>query len=62
MDVRRVAGGYGEFTVLVDGETVMSGGPLGWLGVLPSKEEVVAAVRSRLASTGIGEERSKGTK
>jgi hypothetical protein len=43
-----VHGRYGEFAVLVDGEKLVDGGPLVWLGVLPSPGEVVAAVRERL--------------
>ena len=37
-------GHYGEFAVLVDGETVVAGGPLAFLGVLPSVSEVRDAV------------------
>jgi len=44
-----VHGRYGEFTVLVDGETVVDGGPLAVVGVLPSGPRVVAAVRARLS-------------
>ena len=43
-------GRYGEFKVLVDGETVIDPGALAVLGVLPSGRKVVAAVRSRLRS------------
>jgi len=43
-----VKGHYGEFRVLVDGETVIDGGALTALGVLPSARKVVAAVRQRL--------------
>ena len=39
---------YGEFKVLVDGETVIDGGPLALLGVLPSGGKIVEAVRARL--------------
>ncbi len=43
-----VRGRYGEFKVLVDGETVIDGGVLGAIGVLPSGRKVVEAVRARL--------------
>jgi len=48
-DVAMVHGRYGEYKVSVDGETVVDGGPLAILGVLPSGRDVVAAVRARLA-------------
>jgi len=44
-----VRGRYGEFKVLVDGDTVVDGGPLTALGVLPSGRKVIDAVRVRLA-------------
>ena len=47
-DVDMVKGHYGEFRVLVDGESVIDGGALTALGVLPSARKVVAAVRQRL--------------
>jgi hypothetical protein len=50
IEVETVHGRYGEYKVLVDGETVVEGGPLVALGVAPSDRSVVAAVRSRLAS------------
>jgi hypothetical protein len=49
-DVALESGRYGEFTVLVDGEVVVSGGPLAVLAVLPPYERVLAAVRTRLGS------------
>jgi hypothetical protein len=48
-DVDMVHGGYGEFTVLVDGETLVDGGALAALGVLPSAAKVVKAVKERLS-------------
>ncbi len=45
-----VRGHYGEFKVLVDGETVIDAGALAALGVLPSGRKVVAAVRARLSA------------
>jgi hypothetical protein len=50
IDVEMVHGRYGEFQVLVDGETVVDGGAWGMLGVLPSSRKVIEAVRTRLSS------------
>jgi hypothetical protein len=47
-EVETVHGKYGEFKVLVDGETVIDGGTLGMLGVLPSARKIVQEVRERL--------------
>ena len=48
LDVQMTEGHYGEFTVLVDGEEVASGGPLAFLGVLPSVQTVRALVKNKL--------------
>ncbi|HJP58960.1 MAG TPA: hypothetical protein VJ865_03150 [Gemmatimonadaceae bacterium] len=40
-----VHGRYGEYKVLVDGKTVIDGGPLTALGVVPASRKVVEAVR-----------------
>jgi hypothetical protein len=48
-DVDMVRGHYGEFKVLVDDATVVDGGALAVLGVLPSGRKVVEAVRARLS-------------
>jgi hypothetical protein len=48
VDVEMVRGRYGEFKVLVDGESAVEGGGLAVLGVLPSGRKVVEAVRARL--------------
>ena len=45
-------GHYGEFTVLVDGEKIVSGGALGFLGVLPSTRTIREQVESRLNPAG----------
>ena len=50
MPVDTVPGHYGEFTVLVDGEPVLSGGQLAFLGILPTKRRVREAVTEHLAS------------
>ena len=39
---------YGEFKVLVGGDTIIDGGAAAFLGVLPSGRTIVAAVRDRL--------------
>lgn len=41
-------GHYGEFKVFVDGKEVMSAGPLAFLGVLPSVDDVRDAVAAEL--------------
>jgi hypothetical protein len=43
-----VHGTYGEFRVIVDGDTVIDGGAAAFLGVLPSGKKIIAAVRNRL--------------
>jgi len=46
-EVETVEGHYGEFTVLVDGEEIVSSGPLGFIGVLPSVRRVRDLVEQR---------------
>lgn len=41
-------GHYGEFKVFVDGKEVVSAGPLAFLGVLPSVDDVRDAVAAEL--------------
>lgn len=48
MDMER--GNYGEFKVLVDGQLLIDGGALAFLGVLPSSKDVLEAVRARLSA------------
>ena len=43
-------GNYGEFKVLVDGQLLIDGGALAFLGVLPSSKDVLEAVRARLSA------------
>jgi hypothetical protein len=50
IDVNMLRGGYGEFKILVDDQTVIDGGAWGALGMLPSGKKVVEMVRSRLVS------------
>jgi hypothetical protein len=52
--VDAVHGRYGEYKVLVDGDTVIDGGAFVVLGVVPSARKVLEAVRARLASRPIG--------
>jgi hypothetical protein len=48
-EVEMERGRYGEFKVLLDGETVVDGGALAALGVLPSGRKVLDAVRAKLS-------------
>jgi hypothetical protein len=48
MDVEMLRGSYGDFLVLVDGDTIIDGGAAAFLGVLPSRRKILAAVRDRL--------------
>ena len=47
-EVEMVRGHYGEFKVLVDGDTIIDGGAAAFLGVLPSRRTIVAAVKDSL--------------
>ena len=47
VDVDMIRGRYGQFKVLMDGETVVDGGALAALGVLPSSRKVVDTVRAK---------------
>ena len=55
LEVETVEGHYGEFTVLVDGEKVVGGGFLGFVGVLPSVRRVRELVNGRLRASKTGE-------
>jgi hypothetical protein len=48
--VETVAGRYGEFKVFVDGVEVVSAGPMAFLGVLPSVNEVRDTVARTLGA------------
>jgi hypothetical protein len=48
IEVDTVKGRYGEYKVLVDGETVVNGGAMVALGVFPPAKKTVEAVRARL--------------
>ena len=47
-----VRGHYGEFKVLLDGDTIIDGGAAAFLGVLPSGKKIVAMVTERLKAGG----------
>lgn len=49
-DVEVVGGPYGQFQVCVDGLLVLEAGRLAALGVLPSSQQVVDAVRGKLSN------------
>jgi hypothetical protein len=48
--VDTVRGHYGEYKVLVDGETVVDGGSMVVFGLMPSARDVVEKVRARLTA------------
>jgi hypothetical protein len=48
IDVELVEGHYGELSVLVDGEEVIDGGALAFLGVLPTLHRIRDAVAAKL--------------
>jgi len=45
-----IRGKYGEFKFLVDDKLVIDGGALAFLGLLPSSDQVLDAVRTALAN------------
>ncbi len=49
-DVDMVRGHYGEFKILVDDELVIDAGKAAFLGVLPSTEKILKAIRARGSS------------
>jgi hypothetical protein len=48
VDVEMVHGRYGEFKVIVDDSTVVDGGSLAFLGIMPSIRQSVEAVQGAL--------------
>jgi hypothetical protein len=48
LEVEMVEGRYGELTVLVDNEPIISSGPLGFVGVLPSVRKIRDLVERRM--------------
>ncbi|HEX6065702.1 MAG TPA: hypothetical protein VFZ04_15835 [Longimicrobiales bacterium] len=51
IEVEMIRGHYGEYKVMVDGETVVDGGPLVVIGVMPPARKTVELVRERLSSS-----------
>ncbi len=52
VEVDVVEGHYGELSVLVDDERVLTAGPLGFLGILPTRRRIREAVEQKLSATG----------
>ena len=48
VDVDKIKGHYGEYKILVDGETIFDGGATALLGILASGKKVVDAVQRKL--------------
>jgi hypothetical protein len=48
IDAELVGGHYGELSVQVDGEEVINGGALAFLGVLPSLRRIRDAVAAKM--------------
>jgi hypothetical protein len=48
IEVDMIKGHYGEYTVLVDNEPLIDGGPLVILGVMPAARKIVDAVKTKL--------------
>ena len=46
-EVDLVGGHYGQFKVSVDGDTVIDGGAVAFLGIMPSQAKILAAVTKR---------------
>jgi peptidyl-tRNA hydrolase len=49
IEVEMERGSYGEYKVLVDGQTAIDGGALTALGIVPARRKVVETVRARLS-------------
>ena len=54
IEVDTIHGGYGEYKILVDGRTVVDGGKLVTLGIMPSARKSVATVRAQLGLDASG--------
>lgn len=61
LDVEVVEGHYGEFTVLADGQPIVRGGILTFLGIMPSLRKVREALQETLKSSGGEENGAKAT-
>jgi hypothetical protein len=51
IEVEMIRGHYGEYKVMVDGETVVDGGALVVIGVMPPARKTVELVRERLSTS-----------
>lgn len=51
IEVEMIRGHYGEYKVMVDDETVVDGGPLVVIGVMPPARKTVELVRERLSKS-----------
>jgi hypothetical protein len=51
IEVEMIRGHYGEYKVMVDGETVVDGGRLVVIGVMPPARKTVQLVRERLSNS-----------
>ena len=51
VDVDVVAGRYGELSVIVDDDRVLTAGPLGFLGILPTRRRIREAVERKLRAS-----------
>ena len=49
-EVEMIKGHYGEYKFLVDGETVVDGGPLVVVGIMPPARKTIAIVREKLTA------------
>jgi hypothetical protein len=49
IEVDTIRGHYGEYKILVDGETVVDGGPMVVVGVMPSARKIVDTVRTQIS-------------
>ena len=47
-DVNVIQGRYGQFKAAVDGDIVSDGGAAAFMGIMPSRTKIVAAVKGRL--------------
>ena len=59
-DVELIEGRYGEFTILVDGEVVVNGGALAFLGVLPRTRRIRELVEQKIAAAGSAKANGEG--
>lgn len=50
IEVDTIHGHYGEYKVLVDDETVVDGGAMVIVGLMPPAKKTIEAVRARLAA------------